>query len=535
MTDEEFTLPLPPSLNLFDSVPRSAIKVENTSVNEFKCDVCGKIFTTLTWLNKHLQLRHGKGEGSLNYKLKQKEKINCDICGKLVKFYHLKDHVKEVHEKVKDHHCEMCDKSFSRSNLLKSHIKISHEKIKNYNCASCDYKSAYLLGLKKHYLLKHTNIKREKNHKCERCGKCFYSLKDLKTHVNEVHENIRNHQCPNCQKWFSRNYILKLHIKNVHENNGKVLNTKSYKCYICDKKFGNDNNLQKHMSTIHHQNMAENCTVANDKNYECNFCEKRFGYSKNLKNHLRKRHGGKMNILPVEKFREFVSSQKINSEKLTAESQNNETDVMESEGIAKIKLKFRKTKSGNQLAQNGMTGLSEDEFHQDVTSFFKKTDKNECEYCEETFESWTQLKKHVSLDHEINTHECDFCGQCLTEFQEHDCHQADGEMNTENSFGAPPPIEKMSKPSKKFTCAFCDKSFDFKANLKTHMIGVHEWPKNFACEFCHMSFSLKGDLKQHIKDVHVQTKCHICDICFSVFSSSGGLEKHTSTEHNYSI
>ena len=71
MTDEEFKLPLPPSLNLFDSVPRNAIKVENTSVNEFKCDVCGKIFTTLTWLNKHLQLRHGKGEGSLNYKLKQ--------------------------------------------------------------------------------------------------------------------------------------------------------------------------------------------------------------------------------------------------------------------------------------------------------------------------------------------------------------------------------------------------------------------------------------------------------------------------------
>ena len=43
-------------------------------------------------------------------------------------------HVKAVHEKLKDKHCDQCDFKTSALGNLKTHVKVVHDKIKNDHC-----------------------------------------------------------------------------------------------------------------------------------------------------------------------------------------------------------------------------------------------------------------------------------------------------------------------------------------------------------------------------------------------------------------
>ena len=55
------------------------------------------------------------------------EKINqfkCEFCEKsFERSHHLKQHIKGVHEGVKDHKCEICGSRFGSSSYLNIHIK----------------------------------------------------------------------------------------------------------------------------------------------------------------------------------------------------------------------------------------------------------------------------------------------------------------------------------------------------------------------------------------------------------------------------
>ena len=43
----------------------------------------------------------------------------------------LKTHIKSVHEGLKNHKCDLCDKKFGHSSVLKKHIKGIHEGLKD--------------------------------------------------------------------------------------------------------------------------------------------------------------------------------------------------------------------------------------------------------------------------------------------------------------------------------------------------------------------------------------------------------------------
>ena len=60
-----------------------------------------------------------------------KKDFQCDHCGKsFTAVQTLKKHVKSVHEGIIiKHECHMCDKSFVEKTGLKRHIRIIHDKI----------------------------------------------------------------------------------------------------------------------------------------------------------------------------------------------------------------------------------------------------------------------------------------------------------------------------------------------------------------------------------------------------------------------
>ena len=82
--------------------------------------------------------------------------------------------------------CDICEKLFSRPNILKKHIHVVHYK--------------------------------HKDHKCEYCEKLFSRSNSLKRHIRGVHNGHKDHKCEYCGKSFSRAFNLKRHIDKVHEN-----------------------------------------------------------------------------------------------------------------------------------------------------------------------------------------------------------------------------------------------------------------------------------------------------------------------------
>jgi hypothetical protein len=128
----------------------------------------------------------------------------------------LKQHIKSIHDKIKDNKCSKCDFCCSSAGSLRRHIKQVHDKIKNNKCSKCDFCFSNIGDLKQHIKRVHEKIK---DIKCSKCDyECFVS-NDLIRHVKNIHDKIKDFKCSNleCNFACSRNENLKRHIKQVHE------------------------------------------------------------------------------------------------------------------------------------------------------------------------------------------------------------------------------------------------------------------------------------------------------------------------------
>ena len=65
-----------------------------------------------------------------------------------------------------------------------------------------------------------------KDHKCELCDKYFSEKGNLDKHMKTVHEGIKDHKCKICDKSFSEKASLNKHMKSVHEES-KIINVNS--------------------------------------------------------------------------------------------------------------------------------------------------------------------------------------------------------------------------------------------------------------------------------------------------------------------
>ena len=118
----------------------------------------------------------------------------------------LKQHVKSVHDKIKDQQCRQCGLLLSTKQNLKNHEKIIHLKIKDHVCKECG--SAFS---KKHLLRRHEKVfhLNERDNVCHECGSDFVTISGLREHNKYIHQ-IMNRECPLCIKVFN------------HEENWKI-------------------------------------------------------------------------------------------------------------------------------------------------------------------------------------------------------------------------------------------------------------------------------------------------------------------------
>ena len=57
-----------------------------------------------------------------------------------------------------------------------------------------------------------------KDHKCDSCEKAFSKAWMKKNHINIVHYGIKDHKCDFCEKSFSQAGHMKNHINSVHKS-----------------------------------------------------------------------------------------------------------------------------------------------------------------------------------------------------------------------------------------------------------------------------------------------------------------------------
>ena len=79
----------------------------------------------------------------------------CTFCEKDIPKMLLRQHIRTVHGRVIQAHCEVCNKIIRGENELKRHIQTVHEKKKNVKCNHCEKNLSSRGKLKLHIAVVH--------------------------------------------------------------------------------------------------------------------------------------------------------------------------------------------------------------------------------------------------------------------------------------------------------------------------------------------------------------------------------------------
>ena len=126
---------------------------------------------------------------------KEKQFKLCPDCGKSVRG--LKWHRETMHSAEK-HKCPKCELKFSNIHYLKDHMKNVHEKVP---CPQCGKLFGLGKGMSRHIDTQHTSYD-EKKFRCDECGKTFITNDRLKNHKN-IHTGEKPYKCKFCSACFA--------------------------------------------------------------------------------------------------------------------------------------------------------------------------------------------------------------------------------------------------------------------------------------------------------------------------------------------
>ena len=225
-------------------------------------------YTSLIKLDRQLESEGAKNEvliqqfGMITKSDETGKKLyTCELCQKSYsRSNSLRRHLL-VHTGEKAYACDLCDKKFSIKSYLTAHRKI-HSGETPFGCTLCFKQFNRVSNLRAHMLV-HTGLK---PHSCEVCGKLFNLSSNLKRHMT-IHSGLKPHVCSVCGKEFGLSSSLKEHMR-VHTGENP------YKCELCGKVFKQHSNFRRHKS-IH----------SGEKRHVCKICNKAFNQSGSLKRH----------------------------------------------------------------------------------------------------------------------------------------------------------------------------------------------------------------------------------------------------------
>ena len=187
------------------------IKIVHSGIRDHNCTECDKSFYTRSNLNAHFRTVHLKDKRERN---RDEEMVTCEYCNKQLSKSNVKRHIKALHEKELQQ-CHQCGENFENRYRLRVHVDSVHSEDAKEECKHCGvlYFKNYMAT---HVKLVHDKIK---DHMCQTCGRSFSMKTTLKRHEEDAHNTVKDLPCPHCGKLFKHNYknVLRTHIKQVHE------------------------------------------------------------------------------------------------------------------------------------------------------------------------------------------------------------------------------------------------------------------------------------------------------------------------------
>ncbi|CAG9808675.1 unnamed protein product [Chironomus riparius] len=308
--------------------------------------------------------------------------------------------------------CYLCELEFRYRKDKFEHLELFHT-TDELKCKLCKHKSQTARGLDNH-LMVHENPDLL-FHMCHICGKKNYQKAcELRRHIKLAHgdktKRLINFYCDNCDfKTFSK-MNMKRHLSTIH------LKIKAYGCQFCpDKKYTSKITLDQHMISKHGQ----------ETEFICQCCKRKFPTMSFLRSHLKSTCSGSPGSV-----RERADPNAYR-EPLYDELDHYRCKLcgLVFEGKGKISQHYAQRHKHN----------------------------NSCNLCAATFNSYSNLKKHIQILH-----------------------------------------NKIHK----YNCSYCTRSFGQKNQLQSH-INTHTGDKPFQCKFDCCDFR-SGDLSAVSKH---QKKC----------------------------
>lgn len=294
----------------------------------YPCNICGKGFHINSALKNHL-LRHAgiknyvcpycgvgkttRQEWSKHILTHTQEKMfKCQICDHATHTKRaLDNHVKIVHEKIRNYACQYCGKTFGKSHACKIH-EMTHTGEKRCECKVCGKKFLYTESLTKHLKIHEKSVERaietyrqrqvelgteeqqSENTDCQAADQllkvCAESVATIprdprrveRVDISQLAGTVVNpipavivsshtpaqvslvqkeglHFCPGCNQGFNNLGNMKRHYKSVHEK------VKDFECRFCSRRFANSQSLKQH-EWIH----------TGEKPYACKTCGTHF-------------------------------------------------------------------------------------------------------------------------------------------------------------------------------------------------------------------------------------------------------------------
>ncbi|XP_031627726.1 zinc finger protein 600-like [Contarinia nasturtii] len=233
----------------------------------------------------------------------KKERVQCDLCGKLIAKSYLLQHKKMLHRAPELSGCTYCCKIFTKDGLI-SHNTVCSSRRKNpveYNCDNCNKIFHSPQRLNTHSYFKH-KVVRPGCLLCKICNRIFSNKMELSKHKPECELKKHNRKlrqlgkfsCPLCNKTFGSRPSIRQHINWIHNENRKIaceicheLQTKAtieehkrlhkvsktYACHICSKIVANEKELMCH---------KQNCVLE----FKCDICKKVFNTKVSIRQHI---------------------------------------------------------------------------------------------------------------------------------------------------------------------------------------------------------------------------------------------------------
>lgn len=190
----------------------------------------------------------------------------------------VKRKLKRTSDEFPDKKCPICWKQFTETRKIPLHIKRMHTKVKDFHCEECEYSAFTKFDITRHIKNVHSpKVESEDKRICPDCGKVVRGNNQLTLHIKKKHLMMKKFQCDICSFTSYGKYEMRSHLEHIHVPKEFK---ESFPCPLCPSVLSSSMGLK-----VHHQHKHSGL-----KPHQCTKCEKSFSLKETLKTHIRNVH-----------------------------------------------------------------------------------------------------------------------------------------------------------------------------------------------------------------------------------------------------